>query len=278
MKTYLYIAFIVATSLLMGCTNELDSPIPMEGTGRIALQVSSDSKMQTRGEQKELTEEQKNQFTVCIYRGSTLLVSKIFSQLTEEDLTVQTGSGYKVTAESCSLEEAEDGFGQIRLFGTSPSLEVTKGQTSKASVHCTPANAGVNVVTTENFNAIFSSYEMKVSHGGRELTFTPQNANTTGYYNVPADGATLTYSLKATPTAGGNPVTASSTIRLQVGKISQLKLDTTAKGTITLGITYDDEFHTEHIDINIDTEENDGDDITMDPTQETNTQLVKARK
>lgn len=289
MKTYLYIAFIVATSLLIGCNGEQEPSVPMEGTGRIALHVSSDGMMQTRSEQKELTDAQKNQFTVSIYRGTALLVSKIFSQLTEEDLTVPSGSGYMVTAESCSLEEAEDGFGKIRLLGTSPSLTVTEGQTSTANVHCTPANAGVNVVTTDNFNALYSAYVMKVRLGERELTFTPQNASTIGYYNVPAEGATLSYSLTATRKAGGNPATLISTVQLQVGKITQLKLNTTSKGTITLGITYDDEFHTEHIDINIDTTEEGGDDndgdnddddteIPMDATQETNTQLVKPRK
>ena len=285
MKRFIYILITVSTYLLMGCLNEIDPFTTMEGTGRIALQLSADGKMPTRAEQTSLTEEMKNQYMVSIYRGNTEVVSKkVVSKLTEGDLTVQVGNGYRVTAESCSLEDAESKptlFGQPRLVGTSEPFTVTKDQTTTAKVHCTPANAGVKVVADETFNEVFSTYELTVEHGERRLTFTPQNATNTGYYNVPADGATLSYSLTATRKAGGEPAKASSTTQLQVGKITQLKLTTNPKGTINLTITYDDKFMTEHIDLIIDTEnedDNDDTEVIVDPSQETNRQLVKTRK
>lgn len=286
MRRYLYLVFVIATGLLAGCASEMDPFTAMEGTGHIALQLSADGKMPTRAEEeKPLTEDMKNQYMVSIYRGNTEVISsKVVSQLTEEDLTVQAGSGYRVTAENCSLADAESQptlFGQPRLFGTSGSLTVTKEQTTTASVHCTPVNAGVKVVTDENFNEVFSDYEFTTTLGSRKLTFTPQNASITGYYNVPADGATLSYSLVANRKAGGDNATASSTAQLQVGKITQLKLTTTPKGYINLTITYDDHFLTENIDLIIDTENNDDNDDTeviVDPSQETNRQLVKTRK
>lgn len=288
MKRFIYILITVSTYLLMGCLNEIDPFTTMEGTGRIALQLSADGKMSTRAE-NPLTDAQKETYTVSIYRGNTEVVSsKVVSQLTEKDLTVSVGSGYRVTAESCSLEDAESKptlFGQPRLVGTSEPFTVNKDQTTTANVHCTPANAGVKVVADETFNEVFSGYEITTTLNNRELIFTPQNASTTGYYNVPADGATLSYSLTATRKAGGELAKVSSTTQLQVGKITQLKLTTNPKGYINLTITYDDDFQTEHIDLIIDTEnDNDEDDddddmeIVMDPKQETDRQLVKPRK
>lgn len=283
MKRFIYILITVSTFLLMGCLNEIDPFTTMEGTGRIALQLSADGKMPTRAEQTLLTEEMKNQYMVSIYRGNTEVVSsKVVSQLTEKDLTVPTGNGYRVTAESCSLEDAESKptlFGQPRLVGTSDPFTVTKDQTSTANVHCTPANAGVKVVADETFNEAFSTYELTVEHGERRLTFTPQNATNTGYYNVPADGADLSYSLTATRKAGGESAKVSSTTQLQVGKITQLKLTTNPKGYINLSITYDDHFLTEHIDLIIDTVELQGEEeLDVDAEQKTDMQLVKPRK
>ena len=279
MKRYLYIVFIIAASCLMGCSGEVD-PFSYKGTGRIAIHVSADGKMSTRAE-NPLTDAQKETYTISIYCGNTELTnSKVLSQLTKEDLTVPIGNGYRVTAESCSLEDAEKDFGQPRLFGTSEPFSVNKDQTTTANVHCTPANAGVKVFADETFNEVFSGYEMTTTLGNRTLTFTQDNASTTGYYNVPVDGATLSYSLVATRKAGGEPAKASSTTQLQVGKITQLKLTTTPKGYINLNITYDDDFRIEHIDLIIDTEnDNDDDEIEVitDPTKETNKQLVKKK-
>lgn len=249
---------VLITFLLMGCQAESDSfqmTRMEEGNGWIAINVTADGKMQTRAP-KSLTDEQKNQYLVSIKQANAYLVyAKVLSQLTTADLTAPAGYGYTVVAESCSEKEAESkptAYGQPRLMGTSASFVVAKDQTSNVNVLCTPANAGVTVIVDETFTEVFSDYEMTVSLGSRELTFTPDNASTIGYYNVSDAGASLTYALTATRKAGGNPATASSTAVLQQGKITQLTLRSTPKGTIALGITYDDTFLTEDIDMVID--------------------------
>lgn len=266
----------MVTFLLVGCAAEGDpflTPEQLDGEGRIAINVAADSKMQTRAG-KPLSEEQKNQYLITIRQANVLYVdAKVLSQLTEADLTVPAGYGYYVMAESCSERDAESKptiYGQPRLVGTSALFPVVKGETSTADVLCTPANAGVKVRVDDTFAEVFSTYEMTVKAGSRQLTFSPSNASTIGYYNVPEAGLNLTYQLRAIRIDGGEPATVSSTVVMQQGMITQLSLHSTPKGTIQLGITYDDTFETEDIEMIIDPE---ADRLETDAEQETDTQL-----
>lgn len=260
----------------MGCqaeNNPFQIPEAMEGNGQIAINVTADGKMQTRAA-KSLTEEQRNQYLIYIKQGSILYVDgKVLSQLSTTDLTVPAGYGYTVMAESCSEHDAETkptAYGQPRLVGTSDPFVVAKDETSTANVLCTPANAGVTVVVDETFGEVFSSYEMTVKAGSRELSFTSSNASAIGYYNVTSSGLTLSYSLAARRIENGEIATATSSVVLQQGKITQLTLRSTPKGTITLGITYDDTFTIEDIEMIIDPE---ADRLEVDAEKETEIQL-----
>ena len=244
--------------LMIGCQAEndpFDLPVEQEGTGRIAIHITADGKMQTRAG-KTLTDEQKSQYLITIRQGNVYYVdAKVLSQLTTTDLTVPAGYGFTVMAESCSASDAISKptiYGQPRLVGTSAIFPVVKDETSTANVLCTPANAGVTVIANdETFNEVFSDYVMVVRLGSRELTFTPENASVIGYYNV-SSTANLSYSLTATRRENGETASVSSTAVLQQGRITQLSLRSTPKGTIQLGITYDDTFLTEDIDMVID--------------------------
>lgn len=264
------------TFLMIGCQAESDpflSPEQLDGVGSIAIHVTADGNMQTRAA-KPLTDEQKNQYLVSIRQGNTYhVLSKVLNNLTTEDLTVPAGYGYIVTAESCSENDAEtkpNAFGQPRLVGSSEPLAVAKDETSTANILCTPANAGVTVIEDETFTDVFSAYEMTVKAGSRELTFTPENTSTIGYYNLSGDGLTLSYQLGAVRIENGETVTVSSTVNLQKGKITQLTLCSTPKGTITLNIIYDDTFIREDIEMIIDPE---ADRLEADAEQETDIQL-----
>lgn len=264
------------TFLLIGCQAESDPfhlPELGEGNGQIAINVTADGKMQTRAA-KSLTEEQKNQYLIYIRQGNTLFVDgKVLNKLTTADLTVPAGYGYTVMAESCTEQDAESKptiYGQPRLVGTSAPFAVAKDETSTANVLCTPANAGVKVKVDESFSEVFSAFDMTVMAGSRMLTFDSNNTSVIGYYNVPEAGLTLTYQLGAVRIVGGDVATASSSVVLQKGKITQLTLQSTPKGTITLGITYDDTFQTEDIEMIIDPE---ADRLEADAKQETNIQL-----
>ncbi|MBR4645073.1 MAG: DUF4493 domain-containing protein [Bacteroidaceae bacterium] len=257
-KVYMVLIAALTAFLMIGCQAEndpFDLPVEQEGTGRIALHITADGKMQTRAP-KTLTDEQKNQYLITIRQGNVYYVdAKVLSQLATTDLTVPAGYGYMVMAESCSASDAISKptiYGQPRLVGTSATFPVVKDETSTANVLCTPANAGVMVTAAdETFNEIFSDYVMTVSLGSRELTFTPENASIVGYYNV-SSTANLSYSLTATRRENGETASVSSTAVLQQGRITQLSLRSTPKGTITLGITYDDTFVTEDIEMVID--------------------------
>lgn len=279
MNRYKIVTAVVSamvTFLMTGCqaeSNPFLSPEQLDGVGSIAIRVTADGNMQTRAA-KPLTDEQKNQYLVSIRQGNTYhVLSKVLNKLTAEDLAVPAGYGYIVTAESCSEHDAEtmpNAFGQPRLVGSSEPFAVAKGETSTANVLCTPANAGVTVIEDETFTDVFSAYEMTVRAGSRELTFTSGNTSAIGYYNLSGDGLTLSYQLGAVRIENGETVTLSSTVNLQKGRITQLTLRSTPKGTITLSIIYDDTFLREDIEMIIDPE---ADRLETDAEQETDTQL-----
>lgn len=260
-KVYTVLILALLTFLLGGCMAESDPfqiPETQDGEGRIAVYITADNKMQTRAGNM-LSDEQRNQYLITIKQGNVLHVdTKVLSQLTTADLTVPAGYGYTVMAENCSASDAESKpteYGQPRLVGTSAPFAVAKNETSRADVLCTPVNAGITVIANdETFNEIFSDYEMTVRLGSRELTFTSANASTIGYYNVPTSGANLSYALTATRRENGETASTESTAFLQQGRITQLTLRSTPKGTIQLGITYDDTFITEDIEMVIDPE------------------------
>ena len=254
-KTVTAVVSTMVTFLMTGCqaeSNPFLSPEQLDGVGSIAIRVTADGNMQTRAA-KPLTDEQKNQYLVSIRQGNTYhVLSKVLNKLTAEDLAVPAGYGYIVTAESCSEHDAEtmpNAFGQPRLVGSSEPFAVAKGETSTANVLCTPANAGVTVIEDETFTDVFSAY---------------------GYYNLSGDGLTLSYQLGAVRIENGETVTLSSTVNLQKGRITQLTLRSTPKGTITLSIIYDDTFLREDIEMIIDPE---ADRLEADAEQETDTQL-----
>lgn len=282
MKKLFYIIIASTTLLLTGCLSENDPFAAMqEGTGRLALSIQADGKMQTRAtEGKPLTEEQQGKFLVSIKRGNTVVLAPtVFNSLTADMLTVPTGSGYFVMAESCSETDAENGYGHPWLVGEASELTVAKDQETKANLLCTPINAGVDVTMDESFSSQFNDYTLNATYGSRTLTFTQNNTGITGYYNVPTNGATLSYTLTATRKTGGN-ANASGTIALQRGKITRMVLKSSEKGYINLTITYDDHFVTENIDLIIDTETQEGesDEMPADPSQQTNVQLIKQKR
>ena len=258
-KTVTAVVSTMVTFLMTGCqaeSNPFLSPEQLDGVGSIAIRVTADGNMQTRAA-----------------KPTYHVLSKVLNKLTAEDLAVPAGYGYIVTAESCSEHDAEtmpNAFGQPRLVGSSEPFAVAKGETSTANVLCTPANAGVTVIEDETFTDVFSAYEMTVKAGSRELTFTSGNTSAIGYYNLSGDGLTLSYQLGAVRIENGETVTLSSTVNLQKGRITQLTLRSTPKGTITLSIIYDDTFLREDIEMIIDPE---ADRLEADAEQETDTQL-----
>lgn len=256
-KNIIQLLLPVALLTLVGCASEMDDAVLRErGLGHLRVQVTADAGVMASRAPQALTEADKDRFTLAIQRGSTtVLAPKAISALTDDDLTVTAGANYRVSAESCTAEAAEEGFGVPRLAATSDPFTVTSGEESAVALCCLPQNAGVKVAVDESFTTAFGTdYTLTATLGDRVLTFTQDNTAAVGYYNVPAEGATLSYTLSAHRTANGNEATASGTALLQCGQITQFVLKDVGVGYITLGITYDDSLTPESIELIIDVE------------------------
>lgn len=247
----------VALLTLVGCASEMDDAVLSErGLGHLRVQVTADAGALASRAVQALTEADKDRFTIAIQRGTTtVLAPKAISTLTDADLTVTAGVNYRVSAESCTAEAAEVGVGVPRLAATSDAFTVTAGEESAVALCCLPQNAGVKVAVDESFTTAFGTdYTLTATLGDRVLTFTQSNTAAVGYYNVPAAGATLSYTLQARRLGNGKDVTASGTALLQRGQITQFILKDVGVGYINIGITYDDSLTPENIDLIIDVE------------------------
>lgn len=234
-----------------------DAVLREDGVGHLRVQVTADAGVMASRAPQALTEADKDRFTLTVTRGTTtVLAPTAISALTNENLTVLAGASYRVSAESCTAEAAEVGFGVPWLAATSDAFTVTAGEESAVELCCVPQNAGVTVAIDESFTTDFGTdYTLTATLGDRVLTFTQDNTATVGYYNVPADGATLSYTLSARRQGNGKDVTATGTAQLQRGQITQFVLKDIGVGYINITINYDDHLTPENIDLIIDVED-----------------------
>lgn len=268
-----------------------DAVLRERGVGHLRVQVTADAGVMASRAAHALTEADKDRFTLAIQRGATtVLAPTAISALTDDDLTVLAGSNYRVLAESCTAEAAEVGFGQPWLAATSAPFTVTAGDESAVELCCVPQNAGVTVAIAPSFTTDFGTdYTLTATLGDRVLTFTQDNTAAIGYYNVPAEGATLSYTLQARRLGNGKDVTASGTALLQRGQITQFILKDVGVGYINIGITYDDSLTPENIDLIIDVEgggdnpgtggdqQTDDNELPADPSDNTTMQFSTHR-
>ena len=69
---------------------------------------------------------------------------------------------YRLQAESCTVAEADEGYGCLRYEGTGSSFSVVNGRTATARVTCQVANVGVNVLFDDSMFETFSDFKLVV--------------------------------------------------------------------------------------------------------------------
>lgn len=118
---------------------------------------------------------------------------------------------YYVTAENCTEEQAEEGKGQMRLYGRSTDITLSAAQLSQtATVNCTVANARVSVKFDESVKNRFSGLKVTLSGGTKRdkvigINETESNVETVYWFN-PSE---LTYTISGIFTASGMNQTVS---------------------------------------------------------------------
>lgn len=187
------LTLLFVSVLLTGCVTEMDNLRPVSSKGSFTLGLSTDTlavEVETRAG-RDLTDAEKELFTVCLVQEDETIWSIPFANISLADRTQPTGTGYVVSAESCTAAEAEsanDGWGQRRYWGESKTFDIKANENTDVSVECRMANAGLCVDFEESFTSFFTEGYTVTIVDNRDLEF---NKNTTGkvaYYNVGSDG------------------------------------------------------------------------------------------
>ena len=121
---------------------------------------------------------------------------------------------FRLQAESCTLDEAEEGYGRLRYEGIGEPFSIINGQTAAASVVCSIANCRVDVTFNDKMFLSFNDFKLQVEsvlapvyefdEAGelvevrgeqllRTLDFTALSK--VGYYNLHEDPVLLKYTL-----------------------------------------------------------------------------------
>lgn len=121
---------------------------------------------------------------------------------------------FRLQAESCTLEEAEEGYGCLRYEGMSDPFSVINGQAATASVVCSIANCRVSVNFNDKMFLSFKDFKLKVDSvltpvfeyddegnlvevRGEQLmrTLDFHMLSKVGYYNLHSEPLLLKYTL-----------------------------------------------------------------------------------
>ena len=197
-KSALYLA--VTVLLASACNKVVMEPQRM---GAISLLLSSDMEVvvSTKADAVDCSD-----FLVDIY-GETFLgfdyasEQYIYDQMPGE-VMIPYGY-YRVKAQSCLPSDAEAGFGCVRYEGESQQVDILSKTPTPVTVACKMVNGKVTMTFDESFLDDFSDVTVDLA-ASRTVSMTSDQANAPSevYFNVPATGTELVYTIYGTIAKG----------------------------------------------------------------------------
>ncbi len=172
----LYAGFIGL--LLAACQTE-----QWEGMeGGFLISLGEDVTVTTKSTPAELGKPVKEQFSLKIVKEGT--GSTLYDGTFTSDQIPASAGLYTVTA-TCG-ENPLLGLDTPYYKGEEAGVEVTEGETRTVNLSCKVANALTSVTydEPEKFDALFSSYGLKVSVGNQFVTISKDNAQKSAYYRA----------------------------------------------------------------------------------------------
>lgn len=170
---------------------------------------------------------------------------------------------YKLQAESCTLEESDEGYGCLRYEGISSAFSVVNGNTATAAVTCRVVNVKVNVAFDDSMFETFADFKLAVEtvlpvvteDGQLDLNQEVENRRTlefdtinmSGYYSLADQPTLLRYTLYV-KTDGAEEYIESKTgyfsdadnqpVALRGGDLVTLRVKYTGEPIVTSGIKF----------------------------------------
>lgn len=234
-----YLSLLAVTLTLVACNNENETLVEY---GHISLGLEN-SKEITVSSRASSAEELAN-FNINILQGSVSKWAGKYNELQNVELVYPVGDNYLVTAESCTLAEAQSAnsnWGEMRTAGQSTPFSITSGATTQVNFSCTMQNAKVGFSYDQSFKDVFTDYSVEVyesSESNRTLVFDSNATFETkaAYFNIDADPQ-ISYTVKGL--FNGVQKTYPGTLVIAAAKWHRLTVKATANGQINLGITID---------------------------------------
>lgn len=239
---------MVATLLLAGCSCDPVDMQDVSGEGRFSLSLQAEH-IQVDVETRANIEMNTEDFLIYLQdaSGEKLIDGKAKKALNAADYNVSGGTGYTISAESCTSEEAttaNQGWGAPHFTGES-TFDVTAGQTTPVTLQCTLQNAGVTVNVQSSFTEKFPVYSI-TTEDSRSLVWNSQSVGNIAYYNTTAEESNL--ELRVVGSQGGweDRVNITKTVTLTRGKVNSINLSyDDNSGNIDIDITTDQDITTE---------------------------------
>ena len=150
--------------------------------GGFLISLGEDVTVTTKSTPAELGKPVKEQFSLKIVKEST--GSTLYDGTFTSDQIPASAGLYTVTA-TCG-ENPLLGLDTPYYKGEEAGVEVTEGETRTVNLSCKVANALTSVTydEPEKFDALFSSYGLKVSVGNQSVTISKDNAQKSAYYRA----------------------------------------------------------------------------------------------
>ena len=184
--------------------------------GEIAIDIQHDDEVfVTRALSEGLAD-----YNISIFHDNIMQWTDTYHVFTSSNLFFPAISGYKLSAENCTLEHAETsnaGWGQIRVAGESTSFVISADYPNIVTIICAMQNSKVSVEYQDEFAAQFTDYSVQIykeSSIDRVLSYSSDATMEypLGYFNIDGANCQINYVLKATLNGVENEYTGSVTI------------------------------------------------------------------
>ncbi len=239
MRKFLFIS--LAALLFAACSNDVTQE--EEGYGTVSLAVETSNNISVSSRAVASAAELAN-YIITVDQNSSLAYGPVkYSTIADGTFVMKVGTGYSVTAESCTVEDAEtanENWGKLRLAGSSADFAIKAGQNTAVNFTCTVQNAKVTVVFDKSFTDIFTDYTVTVNKTAvdtRSMVFNAlTDSNEAAFFTID-ENAELTYVVNAK--FGEAPKAVIGTLTLKAATNHRITVKSTTDGQITLGISID---------------------------------------
>lgn len=249
-KQFLYTLLLLFPFALFSCTNE--GMMEEAGTGSIRFSVENEAEEVAIETRTLSTKLNVDDFTLRLKRGDeTLISSSKYETLKNQTLTYTAGSGYALSVESCTEEEAQlaDGnWGRDRVAADT-TFSITAGETKNLVVKCKLQNASVGVRISDYIKEKYPDIQLTLYAADADTRKFTFNENTPSsrraYFNV-AETRALQYIVNSEtrePQKGTITIKPGDYYTLSIS----LKDEEDAPSQVTIAIEVDGSLATEDI-------------------------------